>query len=193
MNFVAKHKNGTLGLYLQVLGQTCIWSAITLPLWPHTSQGKWWFYTPSVFVSLVFIELCWSDCSESESEAAPYLASLTITPPPIVRLRSQTNADWQNPALELWLEPKWSSQGHLSKTRPLISCPTRSSQTQMVFSCPLTPPWLSCSSQRTRLDHLEWPRLCNRWLRFKRLVPPHALISSQGFVGPWCNRNWRVS
>ena len=134
-----------------------------------------------------------------ESLSREWISSSTLFdlfyyhPTTIVRLRSQTNADWQNPVLELWLDPNGRPRDIWAKPGPLISCPTRSSQTQMVFSCPLTPPWLPCSSQRTRLDHLEWPHLCNSWLRFKRLVPPHALISSQGLVGPWCNRNRRVS
>ena len=94
--------------------------------------------------------------------------------------------------LELWLDPNGRLRDIWAKPGPLISCPTGSSQTQMVFSCPLIPPRLHCSSHRTRLDHLEWSRLCNSWLRLKRGLPPSALISSKGLVGPWGNMNRRV-
>ena len=40
------------------------------------------------------------------------------------------------------ISSKWLFQGPLSKT--LISCPALSSQTQMVFSCSLLPPWFHC-------------------------------------------------
>lgn len=141
-----------------------------------------------VMFKLLFREWIWS--------STLFGSFLLSPPPPIVRLRSQANADWQNPAGAL-IRTQMVVPGTFEQN-PAPSFLVRLAVHRHRWSFLVL--LLLLGSTVYHIENKVRPLWATSFMQHLieieetgPLVSPSALISSQGLVGPWCNRNRRVT